>query len=148
MPKPTRKVWEATAKWAMFPTEVEVDFAHWYPTVNLLDWHRGTRDQHGALLLSSRRLIVLITGLPPASMYKTSQRGGYLSEAELVAYETYNEIARLRASYYAVKGGEESRYEPHEFVDPILRVELAVAAVEVEEDVRDSSEELYGDMGL
>jgi hypothetical protein len=132
----------------MFPTEVESDFAHWYPSVNLLDWHRGVKDQRGRFVLSSRRLCVLLGGLHPSSNYKTSQRGGYLSELELVAYETYNEIARLRASYYAIKGGEESRYEPHQFVDPILRIEQALAEEAIEDDTYDASEQLYGDMGL
>jgi hypothetical protein len=133
----------------MFPTEIEADFAHWYPNDSLLDWHRGTRDQeHGMLLLSSRRLIVLLAGLPARSNYKTSQRGGYLSEAELVVYETYNEIAKLRASYYAVKGGEESRYEPFEFLDPIVRIEAAIAEELRDEELETASEQLYGDMGL
>lgn len=132
----------------MYPTEIEADFAHWYPNVDLLWWHRGTRDSQGRLLLSSRRLCVLLGGLRPVSNYKTSQRGGYLAEAELVLYETYNEIAKLRASYYAVKGGEESKYEPFEFEDPIRKIENLMAQDELEEDTHESSEQLYGDMGL
>jgi hypothetical protein len=132
----------------MFPTEIESDFAHWYPTVDLLDWHRGTQDRYGALVLSSRRLLVLLGGLRPNSNYKTSLRGGYLSEAELVAYETHNEIAKLRASYYAIKGGESCAYEPHMFVDPIRRMEREVDEEIRDEDTHDASEQLYGDMGL
>jgi hypothetical protein len=132
----------------MFPTEVEADFAHWYPSEDLGAWHRGDLDRRGRRVLSSRRLCVLLGGLKPDSNYKTSQRGGYLSELELVAYETYNEIARLRASYYAVKGGEDSKYEPHQFVDPILRIEQALAEEAIEDDTYDASEQLYGDMGL
>jgi hypothetical protein len=63
-------------------------------------------------------------------------------------YETYNEIAKLRASYYAVKGGEDAVYEPFEFVDPVVRVEKALAEELREDDTVDASEQLYGDMGL
>lgn len=132
----------------MFPTEIESDFAHWYPTVDLLWWLRGDRDQDGRLRLSSRRLCSLLAGLKPDSNYKTSQRGGYLTESELVQYETYNEIAKLRASYYAVKGGEAATYTPFEFIDPIRRIETAIAEEEREEDTHESNEQLYGDMGL
>jgi hypothetical protein len=132
----------------MFPTEVEADFAHWYPTEDLGAWHRGDVDSRGRLVLSSRRLCVLLGGLDPYSNYKTSQRGGYLPERDLVVYETYNEIARLRASYYAIKGGEEARYEPHQFIDPIRRFEMAIAEEERDEETHDASEQLYGDMGL
>lgn len=132
----------------MFPTEVEADFAHHYPRDDLRAWHRGDLDKHGCYVLSSRRLLALLTHLPPTSAYKISQRGGYLSELELVAYETYNEVARLRASYYAIKGGEENVYEPHQFIDPVKRIEDALAGEIVTEETLDASENLYGDMGL
>lgn len=147
-PRPTPKVWEAATRWAMYPTEIEADFAHWYPNVDLGAWHRGDLDDQGQRVLSSRRLLVLLAGLRPTSLYKTSQRGGYLSEAELVVYETYNEIALLRASYYAAKGGEESFYEPFRFVDPVVRVEKAIEEAMRGEETVDASEQLYGDMGL
>lgn len=132
----------------MFPTEVECDFARYYPNEDLGAWHRGELDNNGRLVLSSRRLVVLLGGLEAKSNYKTSQRGGYLSELELVAYETYNEISKLRASYYAVKGGEDSAYEPFEFIDPVVRIERAIAEEFRDEDTFDASEQLYGDMGL
>ena len=132
----------------MFPTEIEADFAKEYPSVDLLDWHRGTRDERGALLLSSRRLIVLMGGLSARGNYKTSLRGGYLCELDLVAYETYNEIAKLRASYYAVKGGEDAVYEPFEFIDPVIRIEQAIEEELREDEGYDSAEQLYRDMGL
>lgn len=132
----------------MFPTEVECDFAHWYPNEDLGAWHRGELDHGGRLVLSSRRMVVLMAGLPPTSAYKTSMRGGYLTESELVRYETYNELAKLRASYYAMNGGEDSLYEPHTFVDPIVRVEKAMEEEQRSEDTIDASENLYGDMGL
>lgn len=132
----------------MFPTEIEADFPHWYPNESLFDWHRGTRDEHGVLLLSSRRFLILLEGLHAISNYKTMQRGGYLSEAELVAYETYNEIAKMRASYYAVKGGEEAVYEPFEFIDPIVRIEQAMGEAAEHEELIEVSDQIYDDMGL
>ncbi|HXS24228.1 MAG TPA: hypothetical protein VN719_08360 [Gemmatimonadales bacterium] len=132
----------------MFPTEIEADFAHWYPNEDLLWWHRGELDERGKYKMSSRRLCVLLQGLDPYSLYKTSQRGGYLPERDLVLYETHNEMSKLRAAYYAIKGGEESRYEAFTFVDPIVRIERTMAEAEIEEDTHDASEQLYGEMGL
>jgi hypothetical protein len=132
----------------MYPTEIEADFALHLPAENLFDWHRGTRDEHGVLVLSSRRLLVLLAGLPETSSYKRSRRGGYLSEAELVQYETYNEVSRLRASYYAVKGGEEASYEPFQFIDPVLLAEQAMDdSIELDE-VDEISDQIYDDMGM
>lgn len=142
------KVWEAIARWALFPTEIEADLAHWYPSVDLGWWHRGETDQNGNLRLSSRRLCALLQGLRPESNYKTSQRGGYLSEMELVWYELHNEVAKLRASYYAVKGGEDAKYEPFQFIDPVRRIENAIEEGMRDEEVHEASEDLYGDMGL
>lgn len=146
--RPIPKVWEAITRWAMFPTEVEADFARWYPNEDLGAWHRGELDSQGRYVLSSRRLCVLLMHLDPYSSFKTSQRGGYLPERDLVLYETHNELAKLRAAYYAVKGGEESKYEPFAFIDPVRRIERELEQGEVEEDTHEASDQLYGDMGL
>jgi hypothetical protein len=141
-------VWEAILRWSQFHTEFEADFEHWYPNVDLGAWHRGELDRHGRYVLSSRKLCSLLSHLDPYSAYKTSQRGGYLPERDLVIYETHNELAKLRATYYRVKGGDESTYTPFTFQDPVRRIEKALQHTEVEEDTHEASEQLYGDMGI
>jgi hypothetical protein len=133
------------SRWALYPTEIEADLL---PGIDIHDWHRGARDDYGALKLSSRRLLILIAALPENGRYKTLRRGGYLSEDEIVPREIYNEIAKLRASYYAINGGQESVYEPFEFVDPMVRVDRVLEDISEDEEAEESSEVLYGEMGL
>jgi len=104
--------------------------------------------QHGALTLSSRRLLVLLANLPENGAYKTALRGGYLSTAELVPQEIYNELARLRASYYAVNGGEESVYEPFQFIEPMARVQQMIDDAAEDEEQLEDTETMFGDMGF
>lgn len=37
----------------------------------------------------------------------------------VIAAEAHNEIARLRAAFYAVHGGEDGAYEPFAFINPM-----------------------------
>jgi hypothetical protein len=142
----TPKVREALHKWAPYPTEIEADLL---PGIDIHDWHRGTLDEFGALKLSSRRLLVLLSKkLPETGAYKTARRGGYLSEAEIVPREIYNELAHLRASYYAINGGPDSTYEPFQFVDPVARVERLIKDAEEDDEAEEDNEQLYGDMGM
>jgi hypothetical protein len=91
---------------------------------------------------------VLLSKLPERGAYKTALRGGYLSEDELIPRETYNELARLRAGYYAINGGENSVYEPYQFLDPMLRLEKVMDEIAEEEEAEEDTEQLYGDMGF
>jgi hypothetical protein len=141
----TRKVGEALTRWSLYPTEIEVDLL---PGIDIHDWHRGTHNSWGGLKLSSRRLLALMAALPDDSEYKSSRRGGYLSESQLVPREIYNELAHLRASYYAVNGGENSTYEPFQFVDPVARVEQLIMDVDEDDEAQEDTEHLYGDMGM
>lgn len=136
---------EALDRWVLYPTEIESDLL---PGINIHDWHRGTLDQFGVLKLSSRRLLILLANLPENGAYKTALRGGYISTAELVPQETYNELARLRASYYAVNGGEDSVYEPFQFIEPMARIQQAIDDAAEDEEAEEGTEELYGDMGF
>lgn len=58
---------------------------------------------------------------PDDSALARSMRGGAWSEAELIRAETFNEIARLRASFHSVNGGKKHAYEPFAFEDPSIR---------------------------
>jgi hypothetical protein len=137
---------EAIDRWVLYATEIEADLL---PGINIHDWHRGTLDEHGALKLSSRRLLILLAKkLPENGAYKTALRGGYISTAELVPQETYNEIARLRAAYYRVTGGEESVYEPFQFVEPVARLQQAIDEAVEDEEAEGDTEQMYDDMGF
>lgn len=136
---------EALDRWVLYPTEIESDLL---PGINIHDWHRGALDRHGALTLSSRRLLVLLAKLPEKGAYKTALRGGYISQGELVPQEIYNELARLRASYYAVNGGPVSVYEPFQFVEPMARVQQMMDEVAEDEEHQEDTEDMYGDMGF
>lgn len=48
---------------------------------------------------------------------------GKWDQAMVVAAQTHNEIAWLRASYHVVNGGEDAAYEPFTFEDPVARRE-------------------------
>lgn len=134
---------EALIRWSLYPTEIEADLL---PGIDIHDWHRGTLD-NGVPRLSSRRLLVLMSALPDSSRYKTSRRGGYLSEGEMVPREIYNELAHLRASYYSINGGEDATYEPFEFIDPMVRLEKMLRAAEEDDEAEQDNERFYGDMG-
>ncbi|GKT28227.1 tail assembly chaperone, partial [Aduncisulcus paluster] len=74
--------------------------------VRIADWHQGTRDQRGALVLSSRQLLALIRSLPEDSEFKTHApppfgRDGDWTQMQKIIAETHNELAAYRASKYA-----------------------------------------------
>jgi hypothetical protein len=134
----------AIAIWRQWPTEIEADLL---PKADIHDWHRGTRDAFGGLKLSSRRLLVVLEhGLPEDGAFKTAaERDGGYTDAQMIAAETHNEIARLRASYYAVHGGKDAVYEPHLFVDPVIarwREEN-----DEEQECKEDNEDFYAEMG-
>lgn len=108
-----------------FPEEIEDDLlAHRNIDIGL--WHQLTINPlTGGPYLSSRRLLVIIEGLPEGGRYKTAARGGRQTRAERVAEEHYNETARLRLSYHVVNGGADASYEPIFCVDPIDEIEAA-----------------------
>lgn len=98
-------------------------------------WHRLTiNPDTGGPYLSSRRLLVLLEKMPDTSEFKkASERDGRQARSERVPEETYNEIARLRASFHAAHGGKEAAYEPDRYLDPIdekLHAEREAARVE------------------
>lgn len=62
---------EAIPLWKTFPREIECDLSL-YHNVDIGDWHTGK--------MSSRKLLVLLAGLPADSWYRTSAHQ-YLEEA-------------------------------------------------------------------
>jgi hypothetical protein len=92
--------------------------------------------------------LVLLAKLPASGAYKTALRGGYLSTAELVPQEIYNELARLRSSYYAVNGGKDSVYEPFQFIEPMARLQQAIDEAAEDEEAQEDTETMFGDMGF
>lgn len=97
-----------------------------YRNLDIGLWHRLVINPHtGSPYLSSRRLLVILRGLPEKGRYKTARRGGRQSRAERVVEELYNETALLRASFYAVNGGPEYAYEPMTLADPVDEMEQA-----------------------
>jgi hypothetical protein len=129
----------------LYSSEIEADLL---PGIDIHDWQRGTTDEHGGLKLSSRRLLILLKYLPESGAYKTALRGGYISEGELVPREIYNELARLRASYYAVNGGEDSVYEPFQFVEPVARIQQVIDEAAEDEEHQEVTETMFDDMGF
>jgi hypothetical protein len=91
--------------------------------------------------MSSRLLLSLLQNLPDHSAFKTHARppfgrGGRWSEAEQIAAETVNKLARLRADYVIVNGGEE--HEPDYILDPVDRVAAIQPVTEVDDQEESS----------
>lgn len=61
----TPKVAEAIPRWRLFPREIEHDLSL-YHNRDIGDWHEGR--------MTSRKLLVLLDGLPDDSWYKLSAR--------------------------------------------------------------------------
>jgi hypothetical protein len=135
----------AIAIWRQWPTEIEADLL---PKADIHDWHAGTQDARGWLRLSSRRLLALLEFLPETSAFKTAaERDGGWTVHQLIASETHNELARLRASYYAIHGGEDAVYEPHQFVDPLIARWREQHDEAEEQEREEDDEDFYADMG-
>jgi hypothetical protein len=66
---------------------------------------------------------------------------------EQVIEATHNEIAWLRASYYAVNGGEKAVYEPHIYRDPLDEKVLAEQAAEEAAEAQRSEQEFNAQIG-
>lgn len=105
----------AALVWSQWPTEIEADLAD--RGHDIMDWHRGA--------MTSRRLLVLLDNAPDTGPYMRARRDGRQSRGERVREETFNEIALLRAAFYAVNGDDSDVYEPTILVDPIDELERA-----------------------
>jgi hypothetical protein len=95
---------DAVALWCRWPDEIEADLR--FRGIRIADWHQGTRDKRGALVLSSRQLLALIRKLPESSEFKTHApppfgRDGDWTQMQKIIANTHNELAAYRASKYA-----------------------------------------------
>lgn len=97
--------------------------------------------------MSSYELLELIEFLPDEGAFKTAVRGGAWTEDQLIAAETFNEIARLRASYHAVNGGKDGTYEPFAFEDPLARRRKEQAKAAEEKLRTDARHDLFDSLG-
>lgn len=138
---------EALWLWRQFPRQIASDLSSFHAGRRISDWHRGTRDEHGHLVLSSYELIELVEFLPEKGAFKSALRGGAWTEDQIVKAETFNEIARLRASYHAVNGGKDGAYEPFSFDDPAVRVRKAAEAKAAEQWKREARGGLFDQLG-
>lgn len=119
---PHPKVPLAIDLWRRHAKAIEAHLA--FRGLNIADWHQGTRDDRGRLILSSRRLLVLCEHIPEV--------GGRWPISLRMAKETHKEIALHRAALYV--GG------PHEYT-PVLFLDPAEAR-EMVDDQRDDSEQM------
>ncbi|MGV0634497.1 hypothetical protein ABQE69_09020 [Mycolicibacillus trivialis] len=129
---------EALWLWKQFPRQIASDLSRFHRR-RIAEWHSGQ--------MSSYELLELLEFMPEEGAFRTAVRGGSWSEPELVAAETYNELARLRASYHAVNGGEKSAYEPFTFDDPTLREEKHKEAAELAEFRKSVEDDMFTHLG-
>lgn len=120
-----------------FPGQIESDLLD--KNLEIADWHQGTRDEHGRLKLSSRRLLEVLEYLRPESAFKTwAERHGDWSTEEKMRQTVANELSRLRSTIQARFGG--SPYEPMLWISPGERVEQ-----QIEHEVGLEAGEMLGD---
>lgn len=100
-------------------------------------WHRGTRDGDGDLILSSRRLLVLLEHIPEV--------GGRWPVATRIAKETHKEVALHRAALYV---GGDNEYIPKLFLDPVEARDLAEQSDAEQESFAEATEELFNGLGF
>jgi hypothetical protein len=109
------KVGTALEIWRRWPTEIEVDLLD--RNLDIADWLQGTRDEHGRLKLSSRRLLVVLEKCKETSEYaKWALRNGDLTFEQDVARKSHNLLGKLTASYLSAHGveGDAALYYPVE----------------------------------
>lgn len=113
--------------WLRFPTEIAADLRIHCHGLEIADWHYGTRDPRGWLVISSRRLLELIDNLPDRSAFKLA-RDGWPEDTQILA-KIHEENALYRASKYV---GGNNEYVPKVFIPPHER---QIAADESAEDL-------------
>ncbi|TXH47824.1 MAG: hypothetical protein E6Q97_26350 [Desulfurellales bacterium] len=147
--RPAPKVPTAIELWKRYAGQIESDLTRL--GIDIADWHQATRDEHGRLKLSSRKLLVLLKYLPDESQTRTdAERGGRQTRGQRVLEETLNEAMRLRASTEAIGSRGEVRWDPDEYAwrDPVdqkrIDEQLAVERVEAAR----AQEDLLTDLGF
>ena len=108
--------------------------------ISLGPWHRGDRDEHGCLVLSSRRLLILVaeiarSNIETSAFQRDSKMGGNWPIWMQMLKHLTNETALRRASLYA---GTENAYAPTIYSDPLERTERQAEAVQLAAEVQDN----------
>lgn len=121
--------------WKYWAGAIEAHLA--FRGINIADWHQGTRDAHGRLVLSSRRLLVLCEHIPEV--------GGRWPLEVRVLKEIHKEVALHRASLYV---GGRNEYIPKLFLDPAEAREIADKARDEEQQLQEVTDELFDSLGF
>jgi hypothetical protein len=122
-----------------YPTQIESDLLD--KGLEIGDWYQQTRDEHGRLKLSSRRLLEVLDNLPERGAFNTALReGSWPEETQILA-----KIHEVIAGDSAAKRGESSFTA---FVDPKERVARYLAEHEESLARQDDDEMFYSDMGF
>lgn len=134
--------------WGLAPNQIEIDLLG---KADILDWHRGSRNEWGGLKLSSRRLLALLEHLPDKSAFKTAvERGGDWDEPTYMLARGVTLIDRLLAGYYAVHRSPDDDaepYEPYVWRSPVQQ-RLAEQSEAVEDEQREQDDDVFAaDMG-
>lgn len=123
-----------------YPTEIESDLLD--KGLEIGDWYQQTRDEHGRLKLSSRRLLdVVVANLPECSAFNTALREGDWPESTQILAKIHEEIA----------GDNASKREEREFMVFVSPKERLARYIEEHEESlarQDDDEMFYSDMGF
>ncbi|MCT7361232.1 hypothetical protein A7G45_15685 [Mycolicibacterium llatzerense] len=87
-----------------WPKQIESDL--WADRTILRDWHRGTRDEHGRLMVTSRELLVRLEYLPDDGAFKMALQGREGDWSELM--QVLAKIQEDQALYHAWKYGKDT----------------------------------------
>jgi hypothetical protein len=122
-----------------YPAQIESDLLD--KGLEIGDWYQQTRDEHGRLKLSSRRLLEVLDNLPERSAFNTALRQGDWPEDTQILAKIHEEIAGRNAS----ERGESSFTS---FVSPKERLARYLEAHEESLARQDDDEMFYSDMGF
>lgn len=125
-----------------YPRQIEADLR--FRGIKLSWWHRGTTDDEGVPLLSSRALLVLTDELPDSSGYKTALRDGNWPTWQRMLKTLTNETVLGRAAQYADSDDE---YQPMIWQDPVEARERAEAEAATQALHEEAQQQMYNRFG-
>lgn len=127
-----------------YSTEIESDLLD--KGLEIGDWYQQTRDEHGRLKLSSRRLLdVVLPNLPELSAFNTALRDGDWPEQTQILAKIHEEIAGDNASK-RVGPGESAEFTT--FLSRKERIERYREAIEEDEYQEEAIGSLYSQFGF
>lgn len=127
--------------WRLYAREIAADLR--FRGVLIADWHRGTRDKHGAMVLSSRQLIELIEALPETSAYQIARgTSGWPEPTEIIA-SMHNLLAEFVAGHR-----DEGHRDFGTFLKPADRAAYLAKLRAEAEDGANALEKTMGTLGF